>query len=228
MTTITPEAEAAREAARDAGGQFGAQEHTAPEANLAAAQPHEQVLSDLFYVHGGDSVRAENLGKQARLESFVADAQKAVPNAAAAKFAWDHDFGDESRLVFDSYLDERGYELPLNFEDHPDVTDFDFFDNDDAARFGFDGASDFDGATLRFSDVTVRDEAKARAELTTANYLRGREHEQELRTLIVSAMNGDEAVPAERLERLTGYDLEQIEGILASALSSAQNYLRHS
>ena len=39
MTTIDPTAEAAREGAREATGQFGAQEHTAPETALSEAPP---------------------------------------------------------------------------------------------------------------------------------------------------------------------------------------------
>lgn len=228
MTSIDPTAEAARELARSASGQFGTQENSAPEATLAAGQPLNDVLSEIAYIHDGDSILAEDKAKQARLESFVADAKRAVPDAAAAQFVWEHNFGDESRLVFDAYLDEDGEELPLEFEDHPDISDFHFIDNKYASASGFDPSMSFDGATLPFTAITVRDEAQARAELSVASKLQSRQYEPELRTLLISAMSGDDAVSAERVDRLNGYDLEQVEAIFASALQSTANYLRHS
>lgn len=228
MTTIDPAAEAAREAARGTGGQFGEQQHSAPETELRATPSHEFVLSELSDIYNSDSYMAEEKAKILRMESFIADARSAVPTAVSAAFRWDYPHDSSPRLTFDYYLDEHGNAVEAEDGEFPNITDFHFDHARHERQFGFVESGEGDGATIVFEDFAVHTEEEARAELSAARALRHREHEQELRTLLVSAMNGDDAVSAERIDRLTGYDLEQVEAIFQDALRSTANYLRHS
>lgn len=227
MTTISTHAEEAREAARTAAGQFGAQEHSAPEAQLDSARSIDLILSGLADQYGSDSYRFDRKANQARLESFVADARKYVPEATSAQFRWDYELGG-TRLAFDCYLDEHGDQVDDDSGEYPDINDFEFDNYREAQMYGFGERENLDGAVITFDDVPARDEAKARAELAVAHRLRDTAQSQDVRSLLVAAMNHADGVPAERFHRLSDHDLEQVEGILASAIQSTANYLRHS
>ena len=54
MTTIDPTAEAARENAREAGGQFGIQQHSAPEAALTEAAPLTDQIGDYLRAYAAE------------------------------------------------------------------------------------------------------------------------------------------------------------------------------
>lgn len=228
MTNITPEAERAREESRAAGGQFGEQQHSAPEATLVADRAHDAVLSDLSDMYNRDSYALETTAKSLRMESFIADARAAVPSAVSAQFSWDYPEESSARLVFDYYLDNDGNAVEADDGGFPDITDFHFDETRQARQFGFVESDDVDGATIEFDDFSDRDEEKARGQLAAAKKVEHRPHERELRTLLYSALSGRGAIPSERLSRLTDHDLEQVEAIFADALQSTQNYLRNS
>lgn len=227
MTNITPSAEAAREVARTSAGQFGVQEHSAPEAELNSDRGIDQVLSDLADQYYADSYSLERKATQARLESFVADARRYVPDAVSARFGWDYEPGG-TRLSFDCYLDENGEEVDDDSGEYPDINDFPFDRLRDAAAYGFEEEKGFDGAVIRFEEVPTRDEAKARAELSLSRTLHGIPRERDVRSLLVAAMNDNDDVPADRFTHLSEHDMEQVQAILVDAIRAAANYLRHS
>lgn len=228
MTNISPEAERAREEARGAGGQFGEQHHSAPEATLVAERPHDAVLSDLSDMYNHDSYVLETEAKTLRMESFIADARAAVPSAVSAQFSWDYPEESSARLVFDYYLDEDGNAVEADDGGFPDITDFHFDETRQARQFGFVESDDTDGATIDFVGFSDRSEEKARAQLAASKKVEHRPHERELRALLFSALNGSEPIPAERLSNLSDHDIEQVEAIFEDALRSTANYLRHS
>lgn len=225
MTDISRAAEAAREDARTTKGQFGAQERSAPEATLVEHRPDSDILDSLAYVHGGDSVRAQERFMSHRIDAFIQDARETNPDATGAVFDWNYDDG-VTRLTFSHYTDASGD--PLDLDDYPDINDFEFDSTRDASAAGFVSHETIDGSTLTFTEFPEPDMAKARAELSVADKLRGLPAEQQLRAILMAAMNGEGGVSPERLDRLSGYDLEQVTGILNSALASTANYLRHS
>lgn len=75
MTTIDPTAEAARESAREAGGQFGIQQHTAPEAALVEQAPLTDQIGDYLreYDAAADAYEEEGDDGYESWEDFQTD-----------------------------------------------------------------------------------------------------------------------------------------------------------
>ena len=105
-------AEAAREAAREQTGQFGVQEHTAPEAELAAPSTREQRVAELRQ-HFDEVHREWKAASHALAEEHLSHAIETTPlNAAAARFRYHR---EEDTLGFHGLLDANGEWVPRTY-----------------------------------------------------------------------------------------------------------------
>ena len=219
MTGITPAAVNAREEARLDDGKFGEQHHTAPEAHLFAERPLSHVLDLLQYEYGADAAMLDRQVLDVRIEAFVAEAREAVPDAVAAQFSWSYD-ENGSRLVLDYYLGEGG--AVIEGDGYPDIFDFAFTDDREARMYGFEEQGEEDSAVLNFDTVTVRDEAKARADYAASTKLRRTEREREVKSLVRAALAAG-ADPA-RIEQLSDEDAAAVLAIFKDAIAKTTEY----
>lgn len=211
MTDISPEAEAAREAAR-VQGRFGEQAHTAPETELLADEPTDDVIYErLSWVHSKDSYAADIRREELRLASFVADARRHVPGATSAVFYWDFDGGD-SRITFGHYTNADGEVLDQG-DEYPDVNDFAFTDYKEAAQYGFVEDHSTGAVTIDFDEVPLPDADRARAELAVGEKLEREKDSQAIRYFLSRAM--DEHLDPEKVANLSDEQLVDIRRALA-------------
>jgi hypothetical protein len=213
VSSINPEAEAAREAARVA-GKFGEQQHTAPEATIEpGAKTPDVVYDDLSWVHAKDAYKKTREVHELRLASFVADARQAVPDAVQAEFYWE--YGEAGpRLVFGNYEDANGDTVdPADIDSYPDVNDFDFEDYKESKSYGFTGE---DGTTLRFDDVELPDLGRAQAELSAATKLDEQPDGAAIRHLLTQAMG--HGLDPKKVEQLTDEQVQDIRRVLVQAV----------
>ena len=222
MTTINPASEAARESAREASGQFGAQEHSAPEESLVPPEESlDVVLENLSWVHARDSHNANVRFMASRVEAFVADAQAYVPTATGAAWSFeDTEWG--TRLRFDHYYDAEGQAVESEDGSFPDIMDFEIDDKSTAVVCGFRVDED-NRITMEFSDVKLPDAERARAELRVSEKIEREKDSVALRGLIGSALDG--GLDPEKLNTLSDRDVAELRRILAQAADTARMLL---
>lgn len=116
MTDITPAAVAARESAREAGGQFGAQNHSAPEAALAEISARAARVQEMERRLRALRAEADALESTIKLEKIGA-VWEHVPLAADAVVFDVYDSGFGPRVEFGGIIDAIGDEMVQEYDD---------------------------------------------------------------------------------------------------------------
>ncbi|SDH35871.1 hypothetical protein [Microbacterium sp. 77mftsu3.1] len=220
MTHIDPTHEAAREAHRQAGGEFGKQEHSAPETSLVAD------LDSLQYLRGEAAATASDQAMHARVQSFVAEAREEVPEAVAATFVWNWQDDGSKRILFDHFISEGGDAI---FEEAGDIYDFEIDDALAAAQYGFEDQGKRDTLVLNFDTIELPDPERAAAEVAVRRAMNTAPGGEAILPLVLKTMREEGGIaPAKLAERVANLsDEEQLAlvTIYAKAIDDMQAVL---
>lgn len=217
MTTPNPAAEAAREAARAGDGTFGAQEHTAPEAELNSTDTLGSTLNKLSWALASDAARDEDRMQHMRVAAFVEEARESVPGATRAVF-YTEEGVDGTRLVWSHYEDDEEEQVEGADGEYPDINDFAFEDLKYASAFGFERDPDSPESGVRylpFGSFRAPDKDRAAAQLAAAEKLDRDADGRAIRRLLDMAM--DSSLDPKLVQSLSDDQLDKIREVLDKA-----------